>query len=276
VAEADLITQYIHGLRGSMRRRRGVDDVLLELEDHLRECTAERVLAGNNTTSAQRDSLHAFGSSELVANAFRLNPNVGLIVPTRFTRNAGIGALLAASFWVISAGAGAYGQGSLLTEWTQRNYAIWNTLTAIAVLASVVAIAGGLMRAGRRHDVLTTAGLGLAVIGSGLLIVGTWAWPMTSLVLAAAGLIVVLRLRATGLGSPTDWLLALSWPFGLGVVILLEELGVGPVDSYGDHAIAAVVGFAFASTMYAVGLASLGARLRVEEPGNRHADSATV
>lgn len=259
-----------------MRGRHDVDDVLLELEDHLRECTAKRVLAGDDTPSAQRDSLATFGASDLVADAFVLNPDVGLIVPTRFTRGAGTGALVAASFWVISAGAGTYGQASLLTEWNQRSYAIWNTLTAIAVVATVVAVAGGLTRAGGRRDTLTVAGLGLAVIGGVLLIGGTWAWPMTSLALAAAGLLVVLRLRATGLASPTDWLLAVAWTIGIGTLILLEELKVGSIDSYGNHEIAAVAGFALAATMFAVGLAGLGARLRVEQPADRLPDSATA
>ena len=182
-----------------------------------------------------------------------------------FTHHAATAALLAAGFWIVSAVSGVWGQGSLLTEWTQRDYAIWTTMTAIATLATAATVAGVLLRAGGRHGVLTIAGIVLAVIGSGLLIIGTWAWPLTSLTLAAAGLVVVLRLRATGLGSLSDWLLAFAWPTGIGVGILLEELGVGPVDSYGDHNLAWIVGFALAATMFALGLAGLGVRLRDEK-----------
>lgn len=196
---------------------------------------------------------------------YRSGPFEGdLIMANRLTHHAATAALVATGFWILSALSGIWGQGSLPTEWTYRNYAIWEAMTAGAVLATVVAFAGVLLRDGGRRDTMAIAGIGLAVMAGALLIIGTWAWPMTSLVLAAAALIVVVRLRASGLGSASDWLLAIAWPLGIGTLMLLEQLKVGPIDSYGDHDIAAAAGFALAATMFAIGLASLGARLREE------------
>jgi hypothetical protein len=186
-------------------------------------------------------------------------------VTNHFTHHAATAALVAAGFWIMSAVSGLWGKGSLLTDWTDLDYAIWTALTAVAVLATIVVVVGVLLREDGRHGALKIAGIGLAVIGGALLIVGTWAWAATSPVLAAAGLVVALRLRATGLGAPTDWLLAAAWPIGIGTLILLEELKVGPTDSYGDHEIASLTGFTLAATLFAIGLAGLGARLRNEK-----------
>jgi hypothetical protein len=152
----------------------------------------------------------------------------------QFTHHAATAALVAAGFWIMSAVSGLWGKGSLLTDWTDLDYAIWTALTAVAVLATIVVVVGVLLREDGRHGALKIAGIGLAVIGGALLIVGTWAWAATSPVLAAAGLVVALRLRATGLGAPTDWLLAAAWPIGISTLTLLEELKVGPTDSSGE------------------------------------------
>lgn len=182
-----------------------------------------------------------------------------------FTHHAATAALLAAGFWIISAVSGLWGQGSLFTDWTQFDYGLWTASTAVAVLATIAVLAGVLLREAGPHGVLTFAGIGLAVLGGALLILGIWFWAASGLVLAAAGLIVALRLRATGQGAPTDWLLAAAWPIGTGTLILLEELKIGPIDSYGDHKVAAMVGFTIAATLFAIGLAGLGARLRNEK-----------
>jgi len=75
----------------------------------------------------------------------------------------------------------------------------------------------------------------------------------------------VLRLRSARLGpSVGRVLLVAAWPVGIATAIILDLLGVGPIDSYGDAYIAQKIGFATGSIIFAAGLFAQGRWLRSE------------
>jgi hypothetical protein len=59
-------------------------------------------------------------------------------------------------------------------------------------------------------------------------------------------------------------LLVAAWPVGISTAIILDLLGVGPIDNYGDAYIAQKIGFATGSITFAAGLYAQGRWLRSE------------
>lgn len=274
MAENDLIAEYVDELRRSLRWRLDLDELLLELEDHLRSKAEARRLAGAH--DPDRQTIEEFGSALEVARAFATTSNGGLAVPTSFTRRAGALALVAGLAWLASMVVGFVGQGSLLVPWNVDNYWMWSAITTIAGLLAVGAFVGVLVRTGGRLDLWTIAGLmllGLAIAGS---VIATWAWVVLFLPFSIAGVIVFMRLRSVGLDTALSWLLVAAWPVGSVLGFGLDALHFGTVDEYGDYPTARVVGFTVAATMWAVALAGIGWALTREEPMHLHDGSATA
>lgn len=94
MAEHDLIDVYLDELRRHLRRRRDVDDVLAEVEDHLREVVTGHVGSGMDPRTAERHALGQFGSAELVSRAFAATMRGGIAMPTMVTRLAGLAAMI--------------------------------------------------------------------------------------------------------------------------------------------------------------------------------------
>lgn len=263
--EADLIAAYLNELQPSLRWQRSADLVALELEDHLRESAARRTALGADAVTAQRETLIQFGEPHIVARAFHLNSSGDIAMPTQFTRVAGTAALIAAGLWIPAAVAALWGLSDVLGGWTQGSYEATRALVVAALLCTLVAFAGTLIRTGGGRDPLTIsvfAAGGLSVLVMG---VAPWSWVASAMPLAFAGWLVMLRLQTNGLGSPTHWLLVAAWPLGSATVILLEGLRVGTKDSYGDYPVAFMIGFTLAATLFALALVSIGRWLRSEE-----------
>lgn len=270
----DPIGDYVDELRLSMRWRSDLDELLLELEDHLRSKAEARRLAGSE--DADRETIEEFGSALEVARSFAVTGSGGLAVPTTFTRRTGTIALIAAVAWVASMAIGFVGQGELLVPWTLQNYQIWAATTAVAAILATVALTGALVRGGGGRDAATIAAVafcGLAVAGA---VLATWASVVLLVPFAFGALIVFGRLRSVGLASWTSFLLIAAWPVGAVLGLGLAALEFGYVDSYGDHPAARVVGFTVASTLWAIGLARIGLTLRREEPVHLTEERATA
>lgn len=276
MAESDLIAEYLVALRGALRWRADADDLVSEVEDHLR-CAATGLQAtGLDRFVAEHQVIERFGDATIVARSFALTPSGGIAMPTRLTRIAGTIALVGALAWLLAVPAAllrARDQGNDL----ERAYNTFAILVFIAAICTTVALFGLLRRAGGGANWLTVTAVVLAILGTLMLGAGAWAWPMLVPMLTIAALVAILRLRAARFGSgAAGWLLVAAWPIGIGLAILLVVLKVGRIDSYGDYPLAAAIGFAVGCTLFAVALAATGRRLRSEQPADIPGEIATV
>lgn len=274
MAHADLIDEYLAALRSSLRWRPDVDDLVCEADDHLRCATLQLAATGIDVTSAEREVLARFGDADVIARAFALTPSGGIAMPTRLTRTAGTFALLAAIGWFAVAPAALIGAGS--DDWEVR-YATLAMVTFVSAACSVVAVYGLLRRAGGGADAVTIVATGCAVLGALVLGIVTWMWLVGVALLTISAVVTVLRLRtAHAGGSAMKVLLAAAWPFGIAVAVVLDLLKVGPMDSYGDHFLGQLIGFASGAVIFGAGLLMAGTWLRGEEAAEVPDTMATV
>jgi hypothetical protein len=185
-------------------------------------------------------------------------------VSSLLQRHAGTAALVGAFFWIVSAATGTIGQGNLFTTWTDGNYLIWNTVTAIALLCSLVALIGTALWSGAGRDTVAIAALVVGVIGSVLMIMATWAWGVVALPIAIAAAYVVQRLKSAGVAESLSWALVAAWPVGSTLWYLGNLMQWGPRVSDEGSESAAVISFAVAAVLFAAGLATLGRWLRTQ------------
>jgi hypothetical protein len=267
VAEHDLIGNYRAALRGRLPGWSHMDDVLDEVEDHLRSTVEQLVRLGNDHETAQRLTLARFGDPSLVAHAYATTRTGGLRMPSRLTRASGYVAIAAAIAWVVAGAFAVIGQTSLITEFSAAKYFVWAALILCAALATVVALFGLLRRAGAAGDWRAWIATALLVIGVLTLGGFAWFWPAGGALLAVAALIVVLRARAAALPmGASSWLLVFAFPAGTALFLGLRYLQVGPVDEYGDYPLGFVVGIVLATLLFAAALVGLGRWLTREEP----------
>jgi hypothetical protein len=267
--ERDLIDTYVGALRGRLRWRPDVADVVDEVADHLRE-HAERLLAsGMAPAEAQRRTLECFGDLRLVARALAQTPSGELAVPTRSTRLAGAAGLAACAAWVTSAGVGAGGgHTDLLTAWTLHRYQLWVMVLVIALTLTTLTIAGALVRAGRlgRPAGVTSVGVG-ALLTLAMLWIG---WGVT-LAMTVLGIAVLVACRGSA-GDADRFvrplrLLGAAWLLGAAALLLFDEVyPLGRVDEYGDHPVAWLVPFVVCALWSASMLGLVGAQLGAERP----------
>lgn len=263
--EPDLIDRYLAELGRSLARSRGITDVLAEVEDHLRESVAHLTATGVDATTAQRLTLDRFGDLDVVARAYATTAG-GLAMTTPFTRAAGTIAYVTAALWLLT---GVVAGVSTLTDpddvtWL---YPASTGLAVLSILATTAVMAGMFVRSGGVGDALPGIALGLMVLAAVLMAIAPWAWFITAVPITGAAVIAARRMAAVGLARPwSDWALELSWPAGVGVVLLLEALGLGPRDYYGDYPWAFFAGFSIAVVGFAAGLLGVGARLHSEQP----------
>jgi hypothetical protein len=90
MAEPQLIDRYLVTLRRSLGKAPDAEDILAEVEDHLREAAAGHRHGGLDAQAAAARTLKAFGSPRLVTRAFADARKRGLAVPTTFTRRTGL------------------------------------------------------------------------------------------------------------------------------------------------------------------------------------------
>jgi hypothetical protein len=262
MADVDVITGYLAELRRSLAGRTDVDDVVCEVDDHL-QCAVARLQAGGlDPESAQRKVLFQFGDATLVARSLYSSTSGGLVMSTRLTRTAGVFAFVASFAWLVAAPAALVGAGS--DDW-ERYYYVLAAVTFVASAFTTVATFGLLRRAGGSKDATTLIAMLLAILGTLMLAVVTWAWVLAVGLLAISSLISVLRLRSARLGTASgSSLLVAAWPVGIASALILDFLGVGSIDSYGDAHLAQLVGFAVGSILFSAGLFLTGRWLRSE------------
>jgi hypothetical protein len=267
MADDDLIRAYLDTLRRSLRWRPDVDDVIAEVEDHLRLAADRLESTGVARAVAQQRVLLRFGDESVVARSFALTPSGGIAMPTTLTRASGTIAIAAAFLWLLSIPTGLYGQTELFMEWQQASYFVWATIVFGAAVATSIALFGLLRRSGDSWDWSAILVVVLTVLGTLSLGLFTWGWPVGVALLTGAALVTLLRLRAAGLSvGASHWLLVGAWPIGIAVSVLLQSLHLGPYDLYGTHYVAVIIGFGTGGVLFAAGLAAVGLRLRREEP----------
>ncbi|HRY11636.1 MAG: permease prefix domain 1-containing protein [Candidatus Nanopelagicales bacterium] len=267
MADHDLIEAYLAELRGTLAWRRDDDELVDEISDHLHEA-AERLLSnGTEHRAAQEQSLAQFGDPVVVARAFATTSSGGIAMPTQFTRTAGSTALIAAAFWALMALTGFVGGTELIFDGQLAPYVLWAVVSGIAGILSVVSLAGLLVRCGGLRGAVPAAALAVATIGAVMLGITTWAWVVWTALLAIATGLTVWRMHTSGTRrEPGDWVAVAAWPIGIAVFVLLTQIGLGPVDYYGDYPVANAAGLTVGALLFAVGLGRLGRWLRSEEP----------
>lgn len=263
MAEYALIDGYVDTLRTRVRWRRDVDDLVAEVEDHLYSTVERFEATGTDSQLAQRKTLDRFGDPDLMADAFASTPRGGIAVPTKFTKTAGLAAIVASALWIVS----------LAIFWLGRDsdgntvYFIWSISVLVAGALTLIATIGLRRRLGG------LGGLGIAgviILGIGVVVsFVTWAtqlWMavegvgMLMIALAAWPIRLAPRLATIAYGSGM-LLGAITWG-------VLTSLKVGTPDSYGDYTIAWNMGWTVGGVIVAAGLLGIGLWLRGEEPAD--------
>ena len=101
MAGGSLIDAYLSELRYSAAKLRDIDDVLLEIEDHLVTSVDAAMARGVSRDEAESHALARFGSPQLVARVFVEEANRGGAVSTTVTRRAGVAAMIAPVLGVV-------------------------------------------------------------------------------------------------------------------------------------------------------------------------------
>jgi hypothetical protein len=257
--EPDLIDRYLTELRKSMSSRNDIEDVVAEVEDHLREATGRLNALDRPKSEAQRLTIERFGDSSLVAKAFAADSAGGIVMPSVITRTSGAVALVTAALWCLVATLNWWASG-LSVPFTEDRWMVVMWVVFAALLGTVLVAVGMVIRMGRRDLVPLVAVAG--VLGAVGFTATAWMWPIWGLFISAGFLLVLLRWRGSmgGVRLP-DWAMVAAWPAGLGTVVGLSVLEAGPIDEYGDHPVAVVVGLAVVAALMTVGLVSVGSRL---------------
>jgi hypothetical protein len=264
----DLIGEYVATLRHRLAWRSDVDDIVDEVEDHLREHRDRLVAGGTDRLAAQRETLRRFGELGVVVGSFAEAAPGSLALPTRGTRAAGLAGVVAGVLWiaaVVSAGLGGF--TDTLHPWAVTRYWVWAPCTVGALLLTAATLAGALARVGRLRT--RTGSAALLVTGLVILALSAFTWAVL-VVMVPAGLAVLVALRghcgeAERIVRPLR-LLAI-WPLALGVQLFLAHVvRFGPLDEYGDRPSARFAAFVLAASISAVATAAVGRSLAGERP----------
>lgn len=121
-----MIERYLESLRNRLVWHRDSEDIVAEMQDHLHSTVESLERNGMDSETAQRESLRRVGDPRLVALELATTSRGTLTIPTRFTRNIGVVAILGALAWI----------GSVIAWWTAAIIAqptgvhmVWNPST---------------------------------------------------------------------------------------------------------------------------------------------------
>lgn len=280
MATYDLIAAYLVDLRGALRWHPQVDDLVTEAADHLVESTVRLESAGYDRSTAQSVALERYGDPIAVARAFASAKTGGGTMPTKTTRSAGAAALWAAAGWLgLAMAVFPY---LAVAMWGPRGgwAGAWVVMIALAgasTAATLVFLNGLLLRGGGSYSGPAYVSMGLGLAALVLLLSATWAWMFGAVLLAIACGLAVRRVHTAHAGTgPADWLLAVGWPVGCIVFLVLETLGFGPVSDFGSYPWANAAGFLVGAALFSAGLVTLGSRLRGEASGEWPAAAGAV
>ncbi len=141
--DGDLIVAYLTELGQGLPEWQETDDVLAEIEDHLRQKASRLEAAGLGPEAAQREALEAFGDPIVVARAFTTLPTVPGAVPTRFTRLSGVVAIVAGLAWVTTVGTMLAFAMNIVSPAAMNSVAVGTTALTVLALVGIVRRAGG-------------------------------------------------------------------------------------------------------------------------------------
>ncbi len=134
----------------------------------------------------------------------------------------------------------------------------------MASACATVALFGMLRRAGS-IGLIAAIAMTLAILGTLVLGIVTWAWLLGVGFLTIASALAAWDMHRARVGTALgSVLLVAAWPIGVAVAIALDALRVGPIDSYGDVYLGQLIGLAAGGILYAAGLFACGQWLRRE------------
>ena len=263
MARYALIDGYLDSMRSNIRWRRDLDDLVAEMEDHLYSTTEQMLARGTDVVDAQRATLARFGDPKVLAAAYASNHRGGIAVPTKFTKRAGLLALIAGGSWITAA---------LLmiaiddTETWQIAYSLFSVAVLVAGVLTVIAMVGLGKRVGGL-GVLGMVGFVVASIGV-LLSIVAWAVPLWMGLEGVGFLLVGAAALRSGAILPRVPVVLTSSAFLAGpvVFVVVDALELGWQDSYGDYPLAWILGAAVGAGLMTIGLVGIGKWLRSEEP----------
>lgn len=263
MARYALIDGYLDSMRSNIRWRRDLEDLVAEMEDHLYSTTEQMLARGTDVVDAQRATLARFGDPKVLATAYASNHRGGIAVPTKFTRRAGLLALIAGVSWIAAA--------FLMIAMNENdNWEIAYALFSITVLVAGVLTVIAMIGLGKRVGGIGALGMvGIVVASLGVLLsVVAWAVPAWMGLEGVGFLLIGAAALRSGTTLPRAATVLTSSAFLVGpiVFIALDALEVGWQDSYGDYPLAWIISTAVAIGLMAIGLLGLGMWLRSEEP----------
>ena len=267
----DMITDYLETLRMRLRSRRDVDDLVAEVEDHLRAHVDALVREGNPEDEASRLALESFGDPNVVARAYLTTPAGTLAVPTDSTRAAGSLAVAGAGSWIL-----------LLVLWAVHHLLEstldWQLSFQPLYFAGVLVLAGasGLMcavafairdRHGRALGPFGVVGLGALLVGAASTLVVGWAVPvwMTLLGVGTACVSVAVLRRPIAPRLPAV-LLGCALPAGAAAFIVARALELGSPNEFGDYPVATFAGLTIGCLLSAAAMLAINRWLTREQP----------
>jgi len=269
VAGHELIDDYLDDVAGRLRWRPDVDAITDELRDHLYSAVERRVAMGSQAGAAEHETLAAFGPPGHVAMDFVSTGTSGLAVPTEFSVTAGRLALFAAVGWALSSGLMIASElvDRATGQWEGRPqvlYLVGSSLMLIsAALTAVVVVAlverhGGL-------GILGRLGIGLAALGAVATFV-SWFYPGWVSLIGLGALLMAVALHRRSLTPRTPAVLfGSAWLVAAAVTLVLELIGVGTPDEWGDNRTALLAGLVVGCVGYAAALVGLGRWLAGED-----------
>jgi hypothetical protein len=268
-----MIDGYLDTMRGEIRWRRDLDDVVAEMEDHLYSAVETFLARGLEPLPAQQATLDRFGEPRVLATVYASTPTGGIAVPTQSSIRAGLFGLVAAGFWALAAV--AYVLMAAREESWQGYYAAFSVSVLVAGVLTTLTLFGIKTRHG-----------GLGVVGSiavWLYVVGVvfsvvaWAIPLWMGVQGIALLAVAIRVYGSNQAPRLATVLSGGGMLvGVASFIILSTAEIGWRDSYGDYPLAWAIGTVIGVVLLALGLVMWGLWLRSEEPTDIEAPSSPV
>jgi hypothetical protein len=268
---ADLITDYLDALRARLRSRRDADDLVAEVDDHLRAHVDALVRDGRDPEDAARLALETFGDPDIVSRAYLTTSAGKLAVPTVSTRVAGSLARLSAVLWVCLPAVWAVGAlvaGSV--DEPPADYVAY--FIGVFVLAGASALMCAVafairVRHGGSIGLLGLAGLAALILGAVSGLVVAWAVPVWMTLLGlGTGLVAVSILRRPIAPRLPAVLLGIALPAGAIAFVIVRALELGSPDEYGDYPAATFAALTVGCVLNAAAMFATSRWLAREEP----------
>ena len=235
------IDGYLRDLRPRLRSVSDADDLVAEVEDHLRAAAAHLVEEGHfDPSAAESQAIADYGSPASVATGFRRGARQGGAIPTRFTRLSGLAAMATPLMLLF---------GSLFNQGPAKGpvHGLGVFLQTASYVTLMVAIIGLIRRhggLGRMRWVI----VGLLVAAPVLPFVLSWVGLVLGIVALATALVIlsVGLYRAAILPRPAI-LLLFSAPAGFLLAALVITLAGRDTGQAGRYAAVIAAGIALAA-----------------------------